>query len=178
MKARRGTWRQELTEQPWHGGVLLTGLLLIACSARFAIEPRTSNPGVAAPTMGWTLPHKSLRKCPACLAAAGSWRHILNWICLVLWKMWFIKVCRQNPQGSLSFSCWLVHLSPYLIIQISPPASRMSSLHVTACILPLAWLPVVSLWEKCEIALHSHVKLSSHYKTDVNKLGALGIRQW
>jgi hypothetical protein len=30
----------------------LTGLLLLACSACFLIEPKTNNPGMAPPTMG------------------------------------------------------------------------------------------------------------------------------
>jgi hypothetical protein len=38
-------------------GVLLTGLLLKACSAYFLIEPRATNPGMASPIMVWALPH-------------------------------------------------------------------------------------------------------------------------
>jgi hypothetical protein len=46
-----------------HGGVLLTGLLPLACSACFLIEPRTTSLGMAPPTMGPpTLDHQ-LRKC-------------------------------------------------------------------------------------------------------------------
>ena len=40
----------------------LTGLVLMACSACSLIEPRTSSPGMAPPTMGWALPQQSLRK--------------------------------------------------------------------------------------------------------------------
>jgi hypothetical protein len=35
-----------------HGGMLLTGLLPLACSACFLIEPRTTSPGMAPPTTG------------------------------------------------------------------------------------------------------------------------------
>jgi hypothetical protein len=42
--------------------VLLTGLLLIAGSACFLIEPRTTSSGMAPPTMGWALSHPSLIK--------------------------------------------------------------------------------------------------------------------
>jgi hypothetical protein len=35
-----------------HGRMLLTDLLPMACSACFLIEPRTTNPGMAPPTMG------------------------------------------------------------------------------------------------------------------------------
>jgi len=37
------------------GGMLLTGLLLLACSACFLMEPKITSPGMAPPTMGWTL---------------------------------------------------------------------------------------------------------------------------
>jgi hypothetical protein len=39
-----------------HGGVLLTGLLLMACSACFLIEPRTTNPRVALLTQAGPYP--------------------------------------------------------------------------------------------------------------------------
>ena len=45
---RAGTWRQELMQRP--GRVLLTGLLPLACSACFLIEPRTTSPGMAPST--------------------------------------------------------------------------------------------------------------------------------
>ena len=35
-----------------HGGMLLTGLLPLACSACFRIEPSATSPGMAPPTMG------------------------------------------------------------------------------------------------------------------------------
>jgi hypothetical protein len=47
---RVGTWRQELTSS--QGGMLLTGLLPLACSAWFLIDPKTTSPGMAPPTMG------------------------------------------------------------------------------------------------------------------------------
>ena len=37
-------------------GVLLLGLLPLACSACFLIEPRAARPGMATPTRGWALP--------------------------------------------------------------------------------------------------------------------------
>jgi len=39
-----------------HGGMSLTGSLPLARSACFLIEPRTTSPGRAPPTMGWALP--------------------------------------------------------------------------------------------------------------------------
>jgi len=45
-----------------HGGVLLTGWLLMAWSGFTLTEPRTTSPGVAPPTMGWALPQQSLMK--------------------------------------------------------------------------------------------------------------------
>jgi hypothetical protein len=45
-----------------HGGELLTDLFPMACSAFFLIELRTTNPGLAPPTMVWVLPNQSLIK--------------------------------------------------------------------------------------------------------------------
>jgi hypothetical protein len=48
-----------------HRGMLLTGLLFMACSACFLIEPRASSPGMETRTEGWVLPYFSLiKKCP------------------------------------------------------------------------------------------------------------------
>ena len=47
---RQKQWRQEPGGRSWcrgHGGVLLTGLFIMACSACFFIEPRTTSPGMA-----------------------------------------------------------------------------------------------------------------------------------
>lgn len=44
-----------------HGGVLLTGLLHMAYSACFLIEPRTNRPGMAPLTMVWALPHQKMQ---------------------------------------------------------------------------------------------------------------------
>ena len=63
------------------GGVVLTGLFFMACSACFLIEPRTTRPGVAPPTMAWNLlPQSPIKKMPYRLAY--SWilrRHFLDW---------------------------------------------------------------------------------------------------
>lgn len=42
-----------------HEEVLLTGLLLVSCSACFLMIPRTTNPKVAETTVKWILPHWS-----------------------------------------------------------------------------------------------------------------------
>jgi hypothetical protein len=42
--------------------MLFTVSLPLACSACFLIELRTTSPGMAPPTLGWALPHQSLRK--------------------------------------------------------------------------------------------------------------------
>lgn len=44
------------------GEVLFTGLLIMTCLACILIGPRTTNPGMAPPTMGGVLPHQSLIK--------------------------------------------------------------------------------------------------------------------
>jgi hypothetical protein len=42
--------KQELMQRPWR--VLFTGLLPLACTACFLIEPKTTSVGMAPPTMG------------------------------------------------------------------------------------------------------------------------------
>lgn len=51
---RAGTWSRSGCRG--HGGVRLTALLLMACSACFLIHPRTTSPEVAPPTMGGSSP--------------------------------------------------------------------------------------------------------------------------
>jgi hypothetical protein len=48
--SRAGTWREKLIRG--HGGMLLTGLLSMACSACFLIEPRTTISEMAPLTTG------------------------------------------------------------------------------------------------------------------------------
>lgn len=62
---RAGTWWQELIQRLWRA--LIPDLLLIACTA-CSIKSRTTSPSMEPPTMGWVLPHWSLRKC----STAGS----------------------------------------------------------------------------------------------------------
>jgi hypothetical protein len=53
---------------------MLTSLLLIACSACFLKEPRTTSPSMTPLTMDWVLPHQSLiKKTPHTLTFPGSY---------------------------------------------------------------------------------------------------------
>jgi hypothetical protein len=54
---RAGSWRQELMQRPWWGC-----LLLMACLACFLIQPRTTSPVMALPTVGWAFHYRSLIK--------------------------------------------------------------------------------------------------------------------
>lgn len=68
-----GSQSRILEDPPWcHGGELLTGLLLVACSACCLIEPRTTCPGVASAP----LPHQSLTK--EMSYSWIWWRHFLS----------------------------------------------------------------------------------------------------
>jgi hypothetical protein len=60
--------------------VLLTGLLPMACLACFLLEPRTTSPGVAPPTVIWVLPYQPLiLKMPYRLAYPSLLsKHLLN----------------------------------------------------------------------------------------------------
>jgi hypothetical protein len=70
---------QELGSRSWcrsHGGVVLTGLLPLPCSAYFLLEPRTTSPEMAPPTMGWALSAWSvIEKMPYSWI---SWRQFLK----------------------------------------------------------------------------------------------------
>ena len=60
-----GTWRQKLK-----------GLLLVACSACFLTEPRTTSPELAPPTIEEPFPHQLLGK--KMFYSLILWRHFLN----------------------------------------------------------------------------------------------------
>ena len=45
-----------------HERLLLTGLLLIACSACCFIASKATSPGIAPPIVSWALPHQSVRE--------------------------------------------------------------------------------------------------------------------
>jgi hypothetical protein len=79
-EVRTGTHTgQELGGRSWgrgHGGMLLTGLLPLACSICFLIEPKTTRAGMAPPTMAWALPTWSLIEKMS--YSWISWRHFLK----------------------------------------------------------------------------------------------------
>ena len=54
-----GSWRQELLRRPWMGTIDWLYMVCWPCSL---IEPRSTRPGRASPTMGWSFPHQSLIK--------------------------------------------------------------------------------------------------------------------
>ena len=90
---------QEPAGRSWcrgHGRVLLTGLIPMACSACFLIEPRTTSPGMTPPTMGWALSHWSLiKKMPCRLTCSWTlWRHFLLRVGLVL----CLQMLNSEPQ--------------------------------------------------------------------------------
>ena len=60
---------------------MLTGLFSMAYSACFQVEPRTTSPGVAPPTMNLTLPHQSVVKImPHSIAYSPIlWRRVFNY---------------------------------------------------------------------------------------------------
>ena len=84
-----------------HGGLLLTGLLIKACSICFLRESRTTSPGMAPPTMHWALPHKSLIE--KLSYSPILWRHFLNWGSLLSYNSSLcqvdIKLASTNVHG-------------------------------------------------------------------------------
>jgi hypothetical protein len=77
------------------GGMLLTGLILLLCSAFFLIEPKTTSPGIAPPTMGTPYLINNWEK--------ASWRHFLNWSSFLCDNSSLCQVNTQNqPAHRLS----------------------------------------------------------------------------
>jgi hypothetical protein len=111
-EGRTGTHTgQELEGRSWcrgHGGVLLTGLLPLACSACFLIEPRTISPG-------WHHPQEACPFWPLTSKMSYSlisWRYFLKGgflICDNLRLKLTHKTSQFNPQCSqfLPFKMWL-----------------------------------------------------------------------
>jgi hypothetical protein len=67
---------QELIQGRNLEGCYLLACFPLPCSVCFLIEPRTTNPGITPPTMGWALPPWSLiEKMPYSWI---SWRHFLK----------------------------------------------------------------------------------------------------
>jgi hypothetical protein len=74
---------QEPRSRSWcrgHGGVVLTGLVLMACSACFIIAPGITHSGVSLPMKDGPIHISSMKKMPHRLAhRAVWWGHFLNW---------------------------------------------------------------------------------------------------
>lgn len=89
-----------------HQGVILTGLLPIACSACFLMETRTTSPGMSSLTIGWPLPHWPLIE--KCLTAAYHRGYCVSndsSLCHVDTQNWPVHLpstCWQERNQSLS----------------------------------------------------------------------------
>ena len=76
IQTEKGPWGRRQCRG--HGGVLLIGLLILACSGCFLIEFRTTTPRMALPAMDWAILCQLLiKKCPI----DGSYGGIfLSWV--------------------------------------------------------------------------------------------------
>jgi hypothetical protein len=117
-----------------HGGCcLLAGLLWMACSVCFLIEPRSISSGVAPATVAWSLPHRSLiKKMPYRLAySLILWRIFLNW--------------GPSPQADIKLASQLPQWNPSVNFSISNTFWQTWSLKeqilspVGQCFLRLFW---------------------------------------
>jgi hypothetical protein len=126
-----------------HGGVLLTGLLPMACSACFLIQLRSSSPGMA----GWVRPHGSLtEKMPySCI----SWRHFLPWDSFLSDDFSLCQVDRQNQPVLGRKAEWLSHRRD--IARIDLWANSISPPTCTA-----GWSPFLTL--KISLAMQGYPK--------------------
>ena len=82
--------------------MLLIGLFLIACSACFLIQPRTTSPGMASPIMDWVPSHQSLRK--KMPNSWMLWRPFLNWDSFLLDNSSLCRVELRPVQGWCCFT--------------------------------------------------------------------------
>lgn len=89
--SRGGTW----TRSWWSHGGMLYGLLHMACSVSFLIEPRTTSLGITPPTMDWTLLHPSLTKKMPYICI--FWTHFLNWRSLLSVNSTLFQVDTKLP---------------------------------------------------------------------------------
>lgn len=72
----------DLGSRSWcqgQGGVWLTCLPPIACSACFLVELRATRPVMTPPTMDWALLHQSPLKKEPYICILVLWKHYLNW---------------------------------------------------------------------------------------------------
>jgi hypothetical protein len=93
--SREGTRRQELMTQEATDAAYW--LALMACSACFLIEPRTTSLGMAPPTVGCALPQWSLiEKMPYSWI---SWRHFLSCALFLSDDSSLCQVGTQRQQG-------------------------------------------------------------------------------
>ena len=73
-KVRTGTWRQELMQRPWSAAYWLASPGLLSL---LSYRTQDTSPGMAPPTTGWALPHRSVIKKTS--YSPILWRHFLNW---------------------------------------------------------------------------------------------------
>jgi hypothetical protein len=103
---RAGIWKS------WcrgHGGMLLTTLLLRACSAGFLIEPQTTSHAVGPTTVGWALPSISLvKKMPYSWIYGGI---LLNWGFLLPDNS---SLCQGDP----NLANRVVHFATLLVVDV------------------------------------------------------------
>jgi len=84
-----------------HGGMFLTSLLSLTCSACSLIDPKTTTPGMALPTMGWVLPPWLLVE--KMLYSWVSWRHFHNWDLFSVITPACVKLTHKTSQYTLQF---------------------------------------------------------------------------
>lgn len=71
----------------------------------FPVEPSTTCPGVAPPTVGWALPHEPLIKnCPTSLLTAPSYGGVFSVDASSLWWLWVVSSLEKTSQNTLYYS--------------------------------------------------------------------------
>ena len=98
-----------------HGGMFLTGLLPLACSACFFIESKTTSPGMAPPQ--WALPAWSLTEKMSYRWI--SWRHFLTWSSVT--TLWQLKLCDNSSLCQVDTKPANTCVIPRVVIKTSYP---------------------------------------------------------
>lgn len=103
-----------------HGGIATSWLLLMAGSTCLFIQPKTTCPSVAPPTVGWVLPHQSLIN--TCYRPVLQKHLLLYWRPLFLVSSWQKSNQHRSTRTTSRDQSQELGASQMLIFLLAPAA--------------------------------------------------------